>query len=99
MSNAPVFSKEEILENYEYDVHYYGGGRKHVLEAMEIFAKQESIEFFKWNAAKAAEYINYITRVSKSEGNSEYEKELDIFENSTIEQRYNLFTEQRNKQG
>lgn len=41
-------SKEEILENYEYDVHYYGGGRRHILTAMDEYAKQEAIGFWGW---------------------------------------------------
>lgn len=33
-------SKEEILAKYEYEVHYYGGGRRHILAAMEEYANQ-----------------------------------------------------------
>lgn len=35
-----IKTKEEILSNYEYDVHYYGGGRRHILEAMDQYYNQ-----------------------------------------------------------
>lgn len=41
-------TNDQILSNHEYDVHYYGGGRRHVLEAMDLFAKQQAIAFAEW---------------------------------------------------
>jgi hypothetical protein len=37
---APGESAEEILKNYEYDVHYYGSGREDILAAMEEYKNQ-----------------------------------------------------------
>lgn len=46
-------TKEDILSNYEYDVHYYGeSGRRHILKAMDEYAKQEAINFQEWAAGE-----------------------------------------------
>jgi len=46
-------SIEDILSENEYDVHYYGGGRRHILSAMEEYAQQEAIAFAEWVDRKA----------------------------------------------
>lgn len=38
-------TKEEILSENEYDVHFYGGGRRRILEGMDEYAEQVAIEF------------------------------------------------------
>lgn len=64
-----------------------------VKNAMDIWAKQQAIEFFKWNAKSISDYLDYLKRVNGSEGLEEMELELNHFENSSIEGRYNLFIE------
>lgn len=46
----------EVLKQHEYDVHYYGGGRRHILEAMNIFSKQECIAFIKFLSKKEYDF-------------------------------------------
>lgn len=46
----------EILEQHEYDVHYYGGGRRQVLAAMNIFSKQECIALIKFLSRKEYDF-------------------------------------------
>lgn len=74
------------------------GGVGHVSKAMDKFAKQQAVEFFKWNARSISEYMDYLKRVHNSEGMEEMELELNHFENNSIEGRYNLFIESQNKQ-
>ena len=67
------------------------------LPVLEEFSKQHAVEFFKWNAQKASEYLDYLRRVDKSEGLEEMELELNHFENNTIEGRYYIFIEPKSK--
>lgn len=38
------------------------------LLAMEEYAKQQAIEFFKWNARSISKYLDYLKRAHNSEG-------------------------------
>lgn len=69
-----------------------------VEKAMDEYAKLRAVEFFKWNAKKAGDYIDYLRRVDKAEGASEKEKELDHFEGATIDGRYELFLQETENQ-
>lgn len=68
-----------------------------ISEAMDEYAKQQAIEFFKWNARSISEYMDYLKRAHNSEGMEEMELELNHFESNSIEGRYNLFIESQNK--
>lgn len=66
-------------------------------KAMDVYARQQAIAFFKWNAAKVSEYMDYLRRVDQSEGVDETELALNHFEGATIDGRYSQFIEQQNK--
>lgn len=51
-------SREEILSTHEYDVHYYGGGRRNILEAMDQYADQQS-DYWKRRAEAAEVVLRY----------------------------------------
>lgn len=85
-------NKEEILSKKTGGIFDgYEGGITGIFNAMEEFAKLQSVEFFKWNAQKIHEYMDYLRRVDKSEGIEEMELELNYFEGGTIEYRYTQF--------
>lgn len=62
--------------------------------AMDCFAEQQSIAFFKWNTSKTSTYIEYLTKISKLVRSQEIETALNEFEGMTIEERYQLFIKQ-----
>ena len=68
-----------------------------VEKAMDEFAKQQAIAFFKWNASKVSEYMDYLRRTDQAQGVTEIELELNHFEGTTIDGRYAQFIEQQNK--
>ena len=39
-ANNIIMTAEAILSDYEFDVHYYGGGRDDILTAMRLYAEQ-----------------------------------------------------------
>lgn len=67
------------------------------LDAMKTYAKQQSIEFFKWNALKIDGYIKYVEQIKPLVTSLEIEEALNIFEGSTIEERYDLFIQSNAK--
>jgi len=98
-------TKEEIAKNYvpcRCDMAYISRGLYapdcpyHSTDpevAMEVWAKHQAIEFFKWNAQSISTYLDYLKRVNNAEGLEEMEIELNHFENNSIEGRYSLFIE------
>jgi len=94
-------SKEEILErrlnedNMCHGEDYIDDYGVHdtIYDAMDEYAKQEAIEFFKWNAASIKGYVDYIMR--ERDGDVDLEEALSKFENSTIEERYNLYLQHK----
>lgn len=93
-------TKEDVLDGYEstrvqmgyeHDDKVDMWERGCVEQAMDDWGKIQSLAFFKWNATKASEYLDYLRRVDKAEGVSEKELELNRFENSSLEARYELF--------
>lgn len=67
-------------------------------EAMDLYAQQEAIAFFQWNAEKILEYVEWLKNGRQMEDDSEkeYAKQCEItsFELSTIKKRYQLFKSQ-----
>lgn len=59
--------------------------------------KPQSIEFFKWNALKIDGYIKYVEQIKPLVTSHEIEEALNIFEGSTIEERYDLFIQSQSK--
>lgn len=68
---------------------------KRIYEAMDIYAKQEAIEFMKFNAREIAKYLNYCKRVQEAVTDEEIEKALNTFENANIEARYQLYLQSK----
>jgi hypothetical protein len=66
-----------------------------ILKVMDMWAKQESIEFFKWNALKVDGYIKYIDQIKPLVTSNEIEMALSIFEGSTLEERYELYQQSK----
>lgn len=100
-------TKEEIIDEYSKVMGYNGiepllieGLEEDALaiikDSMNRFAKQQAIEFFKWNASKVSEYMDYLRRTDQAEGPEEKELELNHFEGNTIEGRYTQFIESQN---
>lgn len=67
------------------------GIKRNVYAAMDEYAKQEAIEFFKWNAFKVDWYIKYIEKIRPLVTSNEIEEALNTFEGSTFEERYELY--------
>lgn len=85
-------TKEEIFKEVSQSQFNEGLTLKdHVYTSMDIYAQQQAIEFFKWNALKVSEYVDYQKRVYDAEGITAKEEEVNLFEMSTIAQRYDLF--------
>lgn len=66
-----------------------------ILAAMDEYAKEVSIDFFKWNALKVDEYINYLDSVNKADGITDKQKEADHFEGSTIAGRFEIYQQEK----
>lgn len=65
---------------------------------LEEYARIRSIEFFKWNAEKIFEYVDWLKnkRQFEEEPSDEYSKmcEINSFDLSSIDKRYELFSQQ-----
>ncbi len=83
-------TKEEILANHEYNVHYYGGGRRHVLEAMEEYAQQVA----KSRAIAFAKFIGWATLMYHGDkfGTWEMRDGLGFPREVTTDQLYEIFS-------
>lgn len=94
-------TKEEILFplhthcDEELEMMWTEAGAK---KAMDIHSKNIAIGFFKWNAEKVSEYIDYLKRVDFADGLTEKETELNKFENGTIEDRFNQYLQSLTQQ-
>lgn len=87
-------TKEECLNKHDTSRKYIEQTcRPELFAAMDEYAKQQAIAFFKWNAKNISIYLDYLRRVDEAEGEEEMELELNHFENNSIEGRYTLFVE------
>lgn len=68
------------------------------LKAMDEFAMQEAIGFFKWNAKEIAKYLNYCKKVQEAVTDEEMERALTTFESSNIAARYQLYLKYKEQQ-
>lgn len=94
-------SKEEILDK---EVKSSGPylttdviERDDALTAMDIFAKVQSIAFFKWYGAKMAGFMEYIKDIRPIVTINEIEEKLIEFEGKSFEELYTLFTQDQIK--
>jgi hypothetical protein len=62
---------------------------------MEIYAKQESIEFFKWYAMKMHGFIIYIKDIRPQVTSQEIEEKLSEFEGKPFDKLYELFQKEK----
>lgn len=62
-----------------------------VIEAMDEWAKQQSIAFFKWYADKMVAFIEYITKIRPMVVSEEIEERIREHEGATFEQLYDRF--------
>lgn len=72
----------------------HGDQERIVYPAMDEYAEQQSIAFFKWNAEKVAVYAHYLENIKKLVTSNEIEENLVKFEGMSIEERYQLFIKQ-----
>ena len=61
------------------------------VEAIKEYAKQESIDFFKWYGLKISGFIEYITKVKPLVVSQEIENAMAKFEGKTFEQLFELY--------
>jgi hypothetical protein len=66
-------------------------------ELAKSFAKQQSIEFFKWYGVKMVGFIEYIKDIRPTVTSDEIEEKIKEFEGQSIENQYNLFLQQTQK--
>jgi mannitol-1-phosphate/altronate dehydrogenase len=95
-----LLSKEELFMNKGLADHpipidnlQFKGSK--VKQLLREYAKQEAIEFFKWNAASVKGYVDYIMRARESGSHAQLEKELNKFESGTLDQRYELYLQHK----
>lgn len=62
----------------------------------EEHAKQQAIEFFKWNAEKTAAFVIYLQDIQKLVRSNEIEENLVKFENDDLSNRYDSFVLSQN---
>lgn len=92
-------SKQEIMEEVlakkpkNYDIE-----TDEILECMDIWAKEQSISFFKWYGSKMTVFIEYIKDIRPSVTSNEIEEKIKEFEGKSLEDLYKLFTESNTKQ-
>lgn len=67
-----------------------------VYRAMDIWGKQEAIEFFIWYGSKMAGFIQYINDIRPRVRSEEIEEKIVEFEGQSIEKLYELY--QKSKQ-
>lgn len=67
--------------------------------AMDEYAKQQSIDFFKWYGVKMASFLEYLTTVKPICRSEEIEEAMSRHEGATFEQLYAQFIEQQQSHG
>ena len=91
-------SKEEIIKNklgnsYEYhDVRDWGNL---IEDAMDEYAKQKAVGFFKWYGVKMMDFLFYLKKVKPQVTSNEIEEKLAEFEGQTIENLYQLYLQSK----
>ena len=100
MRTAEEIVKESIVNSFKHSIdpfEVYESMIKVSELAVNIARKEAAIEFFKWNAKHISEYLDYLRRVDSANGTSDYEREMDFYEKTTIENRYKEFENSINK--
>jgi hypothetical protein len=67
---------------------------EYISPAMDEYAKEIAVEFFKWNTSKIVGYIQYIQQIRDLVRSEEIERNLNEFEGATLEERFELFQAQ-----
>ncbi len=95
--NYNTMTKEDILKPYiEHSSNMFDEPKDIVEDcncylAMEVYAKQESIEFFKWYVLKMIAFIVYLKDIKPIVTSQEVEEKLLEFEGQSIERLYELY--------
>lgn len=100
-------TKEEIL-NREYTTQCAGNtsllmrlfpekDKQVVLAAMDEYAKQQSVDFFKWYGTRMASLTKYICEIRPIAEDKKMEEIILKHEGATLDQLYSQFIEQQNK--
>jgi hypothetical protein len=95
MEQTAMQTKDEILEYAIKNIGDYGG-EDHYSEnqtsyAMDKWAEQQSIEFFKWYALKSVSLITYLLEIKPLVRSEELESKIEEFEGKPIADLYALF--------
>lgn len=89
---AMIKSKEDILKEYAVEtIDEYNSLYERVKKAMDQYARQQAIEFFKWYGVKMAVFVEYIKDVRPLVTSNEIEEKIKEFEGKSFEELYNLF--------
>lgn len=85
-------TRDEIIHQYSENSGYDGGYSESDVEKMlDEYAKEVSVDFFKWNALKVDEYVRYLQQVNRADGINEKEQEASRFEGAPISVRFDLY--------
>lgn len=88
-------TKEEIVFEGNFTTHADEDGMgielKDVYEAMDEYAKQVSIEFFKWYGVKMMGFMHYLIDIRATVTSDEIEEKIREHEGKSIEELYNQF--------
>lgn len=95
---AMIKSKEDILKEYAVEtIDEYNSLYERVKKAMDQYARQQAIEFFKWYGVKMAVFVEYIKDIRPLVTSKEIEEKIKEFDGKSFEELYNLFIQDQNK--
>jgi len=89
--------KEEILNDSLNlsEIEFLGDNLGNVYKAMDIYAKEVAIEFFKFYIWKATGFLEYLRNVKPMVTSNEIEENLKAFEGKSLNELYELFLQSK----
>lgn len=93
-------TKEEIVQKALSQIRVtdgHGEIGEYISNAMDEYAKQQSVDFFKWYGTRMASLIKYICEVRPIAEDKKMEEIILKHEGATLDQLYSQFIEQQNK--
>jgi hypothetical protein len=88
-----LLTKEEIKKNNEvFFTDFIGDNNdENGFNAMDEYAKQQSIAFFKWYVLKSVTFVSYLESVKPIVTSNEIEEKLKQFEGKSFDELYSQF--------
>lgn len=91
-------TKEEVFNEHSFlAIGAISPSKDFCLKAMDEYAKQQAVDFFKWYGLKMASFLEYLTKIKSITESKEIEEAIKNHEGATFEQLYNQFIESQNK--